>query len=247
MTKLRDWVLALALAGSSLVIHGQTATPTPELSSSPTPSSSPSIPDSTQLEVSKFVQPDYPLEAAAKKLQGKVLIKVHILETGDVDKTEIVSGDAILAQSAAEAMLSWKFKPFIKDGKPVRVSTSLPYTFTLKGYFPEGCAAVESAQAFNAAHHPHVNVPRDVMEGAVIHRVEPDYPLLARQMHIQGDVLLHAVIAEDGKIHDLKALCGAPQLVGASLEAVRQWRYRPYMKDGVPVAVETTVRVQFHM
>lgn len=247
MIKLRDWVLALALAGSWLIFHGQTATPTPELSSSPTPSSSSSILDSTQLEVTKFVQADYPLEAAAKKLQGKVLIKVHILETGDVDKTEIVSGDPLLAEAAAEAMLSWKFKPFIKDGKPARVTTNLPYTFTLKGYFPEGCVAVASAQVFNAAHHPHVNVPRDVMEGAVIHRVEPDYPLWARQMHIQGDVLLHAVIGEDGKIHELKALCGAPQLVAPSLDAVRRWRYRPYMKDGVPVAVETTVKVQFHM
>ena len=193
------------------------------------------------------MQPDYPLEAAAKKLQGKVLIRVHILETGDVDKTEIVSGDPLLAQAAAEAMLRWRFTPFIKNGKPVRVNTTLPYTFSFKGYFPEGCAAVESAQAFNAAHHPHLNVTRDVMDGAVIHRVEPEYPFLARQMHVQGTVLLHAVIGEDGMIHDLKALCGAPQLVGVSLAAVRQWRYRPYMKDGVPVAVETTIKVQFHM
>jgi TonB family protein len=180
MNSLRSLTLTAALAGTWLVLHGQTATPTPEPSSLPTPSLSPASPaNSTQLEVAKAVQPDYPLEAAAKKRQGKVLIKVHILETGDVDKTEVVSGDPILAQAAAEAMLSWKFKPFIKDGRPVRANTNLPYTFSLKGYFPEGCAAMESAQAFNAAHHPHLNVPRDVMNGAVIHRVEPEYAPVA--------------------------------------------------------------------
>ena len=245
MIKLRDWILALALAGASLAFHGQTATPTPEPSPSPPPSPSPSIPDSTQLEVTKVVPPDYPLEAAAKKIQGKVRIRLHILETGDVDKTEIVSGDPILAQAVAEAMLGWKFKPFIKDGKPARVSTVQPYTFSLKGYFPDGCVAVESAATFNAAHHR--QVPQDLMNGAIIHRVEPQYPLIAKQQHLQGTVVLYAVIGEDGKIHDLKPLCGAPQFIPACLEAIRQWRYRPYMADGVPIAVQTTIKVQFHM
>jgi len=244
MISLRNWILTLALAGTWLVLNGQTATPTPEPSSSP-PASSPSVPDSTQLEVAKVVQPDYPLEAAAKKLQGKVLIRVLILETGDVDKTEIVNGDAILAQAAAEAMLSWKFKPFIKDGKPVRVSTSLPYTFSLKGYFPDGCALVESAAASNATHHP--QVPRDVMEKSIIRRVEPEYPFLAKQKHLQGTVILYVVVGEDGKTRDVKALCGAPEFIPACIDAVRQWRYRPYLQDGVPLAVQTTVKVQFHM
>jgi protein TonB len=246
MTILRILTFAGALAGVWPVLPAQTATPTPaQTEPSPAASPSASLPDSTQLEVAKVSQPDYPLEAAAKKLQGKVLIKVHILETGDVERTEIVGGEPVLAQAAAEAMRAWKFKPFIKDGKPVRVSTSLPYTFSLKGYFPEGCAAVESAQAFNAAHHP--QVPQKVMEGALTHRVEPVYPLWARQQHIQGTVFLYAVIGEDGKIRDLKALCGAPELIPACLEAIRQWRYRPYLVDGVPVAVQTTIKVQFHI
>jgi protein TonB len=170
---------------------------------------------------------------------------VHILETGEVESTEVVSGEPILAQAAADAMQTWKFKPFIKDGKPVRVSTSLPYTFSLKGYFPEGCAAVESAQALNAAHHRHV--PQNVMEGALTHRVAPQYPLLARMGHRQGTVVLYAVIGEDGRIRDLKALCGDPVFIPSCLEAIRQWRYRPYLVAGLPVEVQTTIMVQFHM
>jgi TonB family protein len=246
MTLVRIFALAGALSGVWSGLPAQTPTPTPtQLEPSQAPSPSASVADSTQLEVAKVSQPDYPLEAAAKRLQGKVLIKMHILETGDVERTEIVSGEPILAQAAADAMKSWKFKPFIKDGKPVRVSTSLPYTFSLKGYFPEGCAAVESAEAYNAAHHP--QVPQKVMEGALTHRVAPEYPLQARLRHLQGTVLLYAVIGEDGKIRDLKALCGAPEFIPACLEAIRQWRYRPYLVDGVPVEVQTTIKVQFHM
>src|SRR5215472_14681063 len=141
---LRSLTLAVALVGAWPVLQGQTATPTPEPSSSSAPTPSPSLPDSAQVEVVKVVPPDYPLEAAAKKLQGKVLIRVHILETGDVERTEIVDGEPILATAAAAAMQSWKFKPFVKNGKVVRVSISLPYTFSLKGFFPEECAAVES-------------------------------------------------------------------------------------------------------
>jgi protein TonB len=84
-----------------------------------------------------------------------------------------------------------------------------------------------------------------MMEGNLIHRVQPDYPPLARQARIQGAVVLQAVISRDGTIENLQVLSGHPMLVPSALAAVRQWRYRPYFLNGEPVEVETQVTVNF--
>ena len=84
-----------------------------------------------------------------------------------------------------------------------------------------------------------------MMEGNLIHRVQPDYPALARQVRVQGLVVLRAMISRDGAIENLQVLSGHPLLVPAALDAVRQWRYRPYVLNGEPVEVETEVKVNF--
>jgi protein TonB len=94
---------------------------------------------------------------------------------------------------------------------------------------------------------PIVRPPRisRMMEAYLVHRVQPEYPPLARSARIQGQVLLHAIIARDGSIENLRVLSGHPMLVAAALSAVRQWRYRPYSLNGEPVEVETEITVNF--
>jgi protein TonB len=87
--------------------------------------------------------------------------------------------------------------------------------------------------------------PSVMMEGNLIHRVEPSYPPLARQARIQGTVVLFAVISRAGTIENLKLISGHPMLAPAALDAVRQWRYRPYVLNGEPVEVDTQVTVNF--
>jgi len=84
-----------------------------------------------------------------------------------------------------------------------------------------------------------------MMEGHLIHRVEPLYPALARQAGIQGQVLLQAIIGKDGTIENLRVIGGHPLLVRPAVEAVQQWRYRPYTLNGEPVEVQTQVTVHF--
>lgn len=84
-----------------------------------------------------------------------------------------------------------------------------------------------------------------MMEGNLIHRVQPAYPPLARQARIQGPVVLRAVINRDGAIENLQVISGHPMLAPAAVEAVRQWRYRPYYLNNSPVEVETQVTVNF--
>jgi periplasmic protein TonB len=84
-----------------------------------------------------------------------------------------------------------------------------------------------------------------MMEGMLIRRVQPVYPTPARNARIQGKVLLQAIISREGKIEQLQVISGHPMLVSAALDAVRQWRYRPYVLNGEAVEVETQVTVNF--
>lgn len=84
-------------------------------------------------------------------------------------------------------------------------------------------------------------------EGDLIHKVVPAYPQLARTARIQGAVVLQAMISKSGSIENLRLLSGHPMLAGAAIEAVRQWRYRPYILNGEPVEVETQITVNFSL
>ena len=90
-----------------------------------------------------------------------------------------------------------------------------------------------------------VRMSQGVTSGLLLNKVEPAYPAIARAARIQGNVVLTAIIDKEGTIRDLQLVSGHPMLVPAAIEAVRQWRYRPYLLNGQPVEVETTVTVIF--
>jgi periplasmic protein TonB len=90
-----------------------------------------------------------------------------------------------------------------------------------------------------------VRISQGVTKGLLIHKQEPTYPPLARSARVQGDVVLSAVIDINGQITNLQLVSGHPMLVPAAIEAVKQWRYKPYLLNGQPVEVETTITVIF--
>ncbi len=90
-----------------------------------------------------------------------------------------------------------------------------------------------------------VRVSQGVTQGLLIRKVQPNYPPLARQARIQGTVLLAAEISKDGNIENLRLISGHPMLAPAAIEAVKQWRYKPYILNGEPVEVETQITVNF--
>jgi protein TonB len=90
-----------------------------------------------------------------------------------------------------------------------------------------------------------IRISGGVTKGLLIHREEPTYPPLARAARVQGDVVLSAIIDTNGQITNLQLVSGHPMLVPAAIAAVRQWRYKPYLLNGQPVEVETTITVIF--
>jgi len=90
-----------------------------------------------------------------------------------------------------------------------------------------------------------VRVSSGVSTGLLVRKVNPNYPPLARQARIQGTVILQAEISKTGDIQNLRLISGHPMLAPAAIEAVKQWKYKPYLLNGEPVEVETTVQVNF--
>ena len=90
-----------------------------------------------------------------------------------------------------------------------------------------------------------VRVSSGVSTGMLVRKVPPSYPPLARQARIQGTVVLQATISKAGSIENLQLISGHPMLAPAAIEAVKQWKYKPYLLNGEPVEVETQVQVNF--
>lgn len=84
-------------------------------------------------------------------------------------------------------------------------------------------------------------------EGLLVRKIAPVYPQLALMARQQGTVNLHAIIAKDGTIQQLQAISGPPLLIKAAMDAVSQWRYKPYKLNGEPVEVDTTITVNFRL
>jgi TonB family protein len=92
---------------------------------------------------------------------------------------------------------------------------------------------------------PQAQVPAEVMQRLLVHRVEPVYPAEARQQNLQGVIALSIVVGRDGSVLSMHALNGPEVLAGAAMDALRWWKFEPYRLNGEPATVETTVAVEF--
>jgi periplasmic protein TonB len=93
-----------------------------------------------------------------------------------------------------------------------------------------------------------LSISSGVMTGYLLdNKTVPQYPAIARAARIQGTVVLQATIAKDGAIQNLRVINGPPMLQQAAIDAVRSWRYKPYLLNGEPVEVETTINVIFNL
>ena len=88
-------------------------------------------------------------------------------------------------------------------------------------------------------------VPAQEMESRLVHKIEPIYPEAARQAKVQGVVVLDAVIGTDGTVVDLRAVSGPEELAAAAVDAVKWWRFRPWVLNGQAVPVKTRLAVEF--
>jgi len=102
-----------------------------------------------------------------------------------------------------------------------------------------------SAPKVQAAPPKKVNISAGVAQGMLLQKTMPVYPPIAKAARVSGTVVLQATITKSGTIEGLKVMSGPPMLVQAAIDAVKTWRYRPYLLNNDPVEVDTTVNVIF--
>jgi protein TonB len=92
-----------------------------------------------------------------------------------------------------------------------------------------------------------IRVAGPMAEANLVHDVAPKYPPEAGRAGIEGTVVLLAVIGKDGTVKDVRVEKGLPVLAQAAIEAVKQWRYRPYLLNGEPVEVDSQITINFNL
>jgi len=207
------------------------------------------------------IAPVYPPLARQARIQGTVVLKIVIDESGGVQNPQVVSGHPLLAPAAIEAVKKWRYMPYLLNGAPVEVETNVVVKFRLSDRPSSGTVAgdapggqpkdtVDTVNMNDAQGSTHPRTPKrarvseSVMQRLLIHKVDP-VPPAEPGMHVQGSVVLKAVIDKSGHVQQLQLVSGHPMLVPAALEAARQWKYQPFLLNGESVEVETTVHVDF--
>jgi TonB family protein len=211
--------------------------------------------------IMRKVEPVYPPLARAARIQGTVTLRVVINKSGDVENMQLISGHPMLAPAAMDAVRQWKYQPYLLNGEPVEVETRVTVNFTLAGTAPvEGVVGsapggIPSGEKGGIVSNVpvdtyptvpgRVRVSQGVMAQLTITKVPPQYPQEAKDARIQGAVLMRVVIDKEGNISNIQLISGHPGLAPAAIEAVKQWKYRPYLLNGEPVEVDTQVQVSF--
>jgi TonB family protein len=170
--------------------------------------------------------------AKAARVQGDVLVETTVSETGDVINARVISGHALLQQTALTAARQWKFEPAVYNGNPVKSTGILTFRFTLP--------AKEDDQDV-------VSRSEGVIRGNAIKRIVPEYPEQARSEHIEGDVVLEIKINEEGQVYSVEVQSGPKALWDACLKAASQWKFNPTVIEGKPVKVMGQITFRFTM
>lgn len=210
-------------------------------------------PDEALEHLQNRVVPQYPEIGISNRIQNNELLDIVIDEQGQVVDAKVKMGHPAFAKASLDAVKQWKYRPFMLNDAPVRVATTVYILYRLAGQ-EGGSQPVENVPVSVTSIGKHdgqlgdpsrLRLDRETLEGRRTKFVEPKYPPMARVASIKGEVVLAVVIDKGGHVASARAVSGHPILVQTALDAVKQWTYSPYLVNGEPVAVESTVKVSF--
>jgi TonB family protein len=182
------------------------------------------------------VEPRYPDDV---HVSGKVVLRIVIDKEGNVIEANLVSGHPMLVGATIDAVKQWKFYPYkLEKGEPVEVETIATV------YFLTDPPRVVTPRPQTLRR---LRISMAVADGLSLRKVEPVYPTEAKRKQIQGDVILMVVVDKQGTVTGTKVISGDPVLAEAAVDAVKQWKYKPYTLNGEPVEFQTSIKIQFHL
>jgi TonB family protein len=195
-----------------------------------------------QLKLLKKVDPVYPEEARAAKVEGVVILGVRTDVYGRVERVMVYrSITPLLNKPAIDAVRQWVYEPLIVDGKPVPAVFTVTVRFKLNG---DEDKIKDTDEMTKIA----VRAKDQIAPPKLIKKVDPVYPEQARAEGIQGVVILEIMTDGEGKVVRVKILKSESSLLNpAAVDAVKQWRYEPLIFKGKPTPVIFTITVAFRL
>jgi len=190
-------------------------------------------------KVIKQVQPVYPEIARKGHVEGIVILEAKTDEQGGVVETRVLRSIPVLDQAAIDAVKQWKYEPLVIDGKARKVI----FTVTVRFVLEEG----DKAKTLDKFAQGAVRAEGDIKPPRLVKEVAPVYPEIARLAEVQGVVILSVKTDETGRVVDTMVLRSIPLLDQAAIDAVRQWVYEPFVKDGKAQPIVFTVTVRFQL
>jgi len=191
--------------------------------------------------------PEYPTLALTAGLQGDVIFKIVVDETGKILLSEPVEGDPLLVGASADALREFRFRPYLLNGSPIRVESQLGFHFTVSKKGDSINGQVECMSTI--PYRPEFRTGVLTNEGASVlwpHKVSgPDPQLPPELAGKSGSVYLTITIGEDGKVRDVKVLGGDQPFVSIVVAAVKQFVYEPQLVDGKPSVATTQASYHF--
>ena len=190
------------------------------------------------------VNPVYPQEAREQGIQGAVVLHAIIGADGAIKELAVVSGPPELTTSAIEAVRQWVYKPYLLNGEPTEVETTITVNFSL------GNSAQPSSDPHSSADNngEPLLVGGSVRPPVLLHSVDPEYSESARKAKLSGDVIVGLTVDAAGEPQNVHVTRGlGNELDEKAIEAVQQYRFKPATKDGEPVAVALNVAVNFQI
>lgn len=190
-------------------------------------------------KILETIPAEYTDAARKAHVQGICVLYVELDKKGKVRKINV--SDSLgwgLDEMAIEAVQHYKFAPALQKGKPIPVGMHVNVPFLISGDKPSDAPAKTRT----------IHVTRGSFRPVLIHHVNPEYPMIAKQSGMQGISVIELTVNTQGVPEDLKIMQSAGRVLdGAAMEAVKKWRYQPYSVDGKPVAIQTIVSVNFNL
>lgn len=192
------------------------------------------------------VSPIYLQDGCAAHAFGAMVMVLVINKDGRVKSAEVISGPPLLWQLYLDAARQYTFKPYRLNGQPVEVETTLVINPSINCGETQPTASPPEPLPSDALSKP-LRISGGVIAENVLTKVFPKFPEVARAKHINGTVVTRVIIGKDGHIKSAEAVSGPDLLRPAYVDAVKQWIYKPYLLNGEPVEVETTITISIQL
>jgi TonB family protein len=191
------------------------------------------------------VNPVYPQEAREQGIEGAVVLHAIIGRDGTVQELTVASGPEQLQASALEAVKQWVYKPYLLNGEPTEVETTITVNYSLAAHDQPG--SNPRPQADNTSQEV-LRIGGSVLPPVVTYSPQPQYPESARKAKLSGNVVVALIVDQDGIPRNVQVARGmGNEFDEKAVEAVQQYRFKPATQNGEPVPVNLKVEVNFQM